>query len=181
MTWIQTIDYDVAQGKLKKLYQRVVSPEGHVDNIMIAHSLKPHTMEGHLTLYKNVLHHSNNELASWYLEAVGVYVSWLNGCQYCVEHHFRGLKKLMGDDNKAKAIKLAISEDNLSGVFSSKHYQGLAYAKLLTLTPNQVNRVAVEACKAKQFTDGEILELNQVVSYFNYANRTVLGLGVELE
>ncbi len=26
--------------------------------------------------------------------------------------------------------------------------------------------------------DGEILEINQVVSYFAYANRTVLGLGV---
>ena len=26
--------------------------------------------------------------------------------------------------------------------------------------------------------DGEILEINQVVSYFNYANRTVNGLGV---
>ena len=25
--------------------------------------------------------------------------------------------------------------------------------------------------------DGEILEINQVTAYFNYANRTVLGLG----
>lgn len=30
-------------------------------------------------------------------------------------------------------------------------------------------------------TDGEVLEINQVVSYFNYANRTVLGLGVSIE
>jgi uncharacterized protein YciW len=28
------------------------------------------------------------------------------------------------------------------------------------------------------FDDGEILEVNQVVSYFAYANRMVLGLGV---
>jgi uncharacterized protein YciW len=27
-------------------------------------------------------------------------------------------------------------------------------------------------------TDGEVLEINQVVSYFNYANRMVLGLGI---
>ena len=27
------------------------------------------------------------------------------------------------------------------------------------------------------FSDGEILEINQVAAYFNYANRTVLGLG----
>lgn len=30
----------------------------------------------------------------------------------------------------------------------------------------------------KSFSGGEILEINQVVSCFNYANRTVLGLGV---
>ena len=29
--------------------------------------------------------------------------------------------------------------------------------------------------------DGEILEVNQVVAYFCYANRTVLGLGVTTE
>jgi len=27
------------------------------------------------------------------------------------------------------------------------------------------------------FSDGEVLEINQVTAYFNYANRTVLGLG----
>ena len=31
------------------------------------------------------------------------------------------------------------------------------------------------------WSDGEILEINQVVAYFHYANRTVLGLGVTLE
>jgi uncharacterized protein YciW len=30
-------------------------------------------------------------------------------------------------------------------------------------------------------SDGEILEVNQVVAYFAYANRTVLGLGVTTE
>ena len=28
------------------------------------------------------------------------------------------------------------------------------------------------------YEDGAILEINQVTAYFNYANRTVLGLGV---
>jgi hypothetical protein len=28
------------------------------------------------------------------------------------------------------------------------------------------------------WNDGEILEINQVTAYFHYANRTVLGLGV---
>ena len=32
--------------------------------------------------------------------------------------------------------------------------------------------------RAAGFDDGEILEINQVVAYFAYANRTVQGLGV---
>ncbi|MDG1208501.1 MAG: alkylhydroperoxidase, partial [Paracoccaceae bacterium] len=31
------------------------------------------------------------------------------------------------------------------------------------------------------WSDGEILEINQVTAYFGYANRTVLGLGVNTE
>ena len=31
------------------------------------------------------------------------------------------------------------------------------------------------------FDEGEILEINQVCSYFNYVNRCVLGLGVTTE
>ena len=32
--------------------------------------------------------------------------------------------------------------------------------------------------REKGWDDGQILEINQVAAYFNYANRTVLGLGV---
>jgi hypothetical protein len=31
------------------------------------------------------------------------------------------------------------------------------------------------------FRHGEILEINQVAAYFNYANLTVLGLGINME
>ena len=39
----------------------------------------------------------------------------------------------------------------------------------------------IKGLKSLNLNDGEILEINQVVSYFNYANRTVLGLGVNTE
>jgi len=35
----------------------------------------------------------------------------------------------------------------------------------------------IEGLRQAGFSDGEILEINQVTAYFNYANRTVLGLG----
>ncbi len=181
MAWIKTIHFDLAQGKLKKLYQRVRSPNGSIDNIMLVHSLRPHSMEGHLSLYKNVLHHANNELPKWYLEAVGIYVSLINQCHYCVVHHFRGLSKLLEDKELALAMKKAMEENCLQPTFSVKQAMGLKYAQILTQSPTEININLITECRQHGFTDGEILELNQVAAYFNYANRTVLGLGVGME
>ena len=60
MSWIKTIPFDAATGHLKTLYARVTGPKNNVDNIMMMHSLRPHTMEGHMAIYKYVLHHRDN-------------------------------------------------------------------------------------------------------------------------
>ena len=54
----------------------------------------------------------------------------------------------------------------------------VSYAKKLTFHANNIKKADIERLKNLGYSDGEILEVNQVVSYFNYANRTVLGLGV---
>ena len=48
MSWIKTIDYDEAEGRLKNLYTRVKGPNNNVDNVLKIHSLRPHTLEGHM-------------------------------------------------------------------------------------------------------------------------------------
>jgi hypothetical protein len=58
MAWIDTIPYDKSDGRLRKLYDRIKGPGNNVDNIMMMHSLRPHSMEGHMALYKYVLHHT---------------------------------------------------------------------------------------------------------------------------
>lgn len=59
MSWIETTGYDQSSGPLRALYDRVKGPGDNIDNILLAHSLRPHSMEGHMGLYKNVLHHRN--------------------------------------------------------------------------------------------------------------------------
>lgn len=44
MTWINTISYEDSEGQLRQLYNRVKGPDNNVDNIMMAHSLRAHTM-----------------------------------------------------------------------------------------------------------------------------------------
>jgi len=181
MSWIKTISYAQASGKLKKLYERVSGPDNNVDNIMIAHSLRPHTLEGHMALYKNVLHHNANQLATYQLEALGVYVSMLNRCSYCVEHHYRGYKRLLKDDGRAVLVRQALQSNNIESVFSKGEATLFHYANKLTLQPDSVNEGDLQAMRSAGYDDGIIVEVNQVVAYFNYANRTVLGLGVTPE
>ncbi len=57
----------------------------------------------------------------------------------------------------------------------------LDYAVKLTLTPGEVGAGDVECLREVGFDQAAILEICQVVSYFNYVNRMADGLGVELE
>lgn len=181
MSWIKHIPYDQAEGKLLKLYKRVTGPDKNVDNIMLAHSLRPHSMEGHMVLYKNVLHHTGNSIPKWFLEAMGVLTSMLNGCDYCVEHHFSGMARLVADEGRAQKLRSALASEQFTGIFSEQQTAALIYTKKLTCQPSKMNEQDVEALRATGIDDGEILEINQVVAYFNYANRTVLGLGVHTD
>ncbi len=178
MTWINTISYEDSEGDLRKLYDRIKGPNNNVDNIMLAHSLRPHSLQGHMTLYKYVLHHPRNALPKAYLEAIGVYVSSLNNCDYCVEHHFAGMARLLGDPERADVIRQALQNRRPEDAFEAGELAGFNYASKLTLTADQVTRADIEALRQAGLDDGQILEINQVTAYFSYANRTVLGLGI---
>ncbi|MFQ5888681.1 MAG: carboxymuconolactone decarboxylase family protein [Gemmatimonadota bacterium] len=177
MSWIRSITYGEATGRLRKLYDRIGGP-GSIDNILKVHGLRPHTLEGHMALYKSVLHHSGNRLPPWLLEAVAVYVSLLNRCDYCVEHHSAGLRRLLGDDRRTESILAALREREPERVLEGVELAALCYAEALTRDPGALRESDLEAMRAVGMDDGMILEVNQVASYLAYANRTVLGLGV---
>ncbi len=180
MAFINVVPPADASGRLEKIYKQVQAPDGQVDNVLQAHSLRPHTLTGHMSIYKAALHHSGNVLPQWYLEAVGVLVSRLNGCDYCDGHHTAGLRRLLKAAAKDQAAYLAaLDRQAPAEPFTAREQLGLTYVRKLTQQPWHIGLADIEALRAAGFDDGEILELNQVAAYFAYANRTVLGLGVD--
>ena len=179
--WIKHISYEAATGRLKRLYDKIKGPDNNVDNIMMAHSLRPHTMKGHMEIYKNVLHHTHNTFPKWLLEALGVYVSYMNGCHYCFEHHFMGMKRLLNGAPRADEIRAALLKEQPELAFSGKELALMNYAERLTLQPTKANEDWVLDLQKAGLDDGEILEVNQVISYFAYANRMVVGLGINTD
>ncbi len=57
----------------------------------------------------------------------------------------------------------------------------LDYAVKLTRDPGGMTADDVEALREAGFGDRAVLDICQVVSYYNYVNRLADGLGVELE
>ena len=179
--WIYMVPVTEATGAVKEMYEKVKTPHGTVDNVMRAHSLRPHTMEGHLALYRSVLHHPGNTLPLSFLECVATATSLLNRCDYSFRHHWSNARKLLGDDVRAARILDALREERPDRVFSGKELALIRYAQKLTRSPGAMVRADVQACRDAGADDGEILEVNQVCAYFNYSNRLLNGLGVDTE
>jgi Uncharacterized conserved protein len=179
-TWIEMLPVDSATGSLKEAYDLAKTPAGTVDNVMRIHSLRPHTMVGHLKLYRSVLHNQKNTLPLWFLEAVGVFTSLLNNCEYSFTHHCTNLRRLLNDDERFRTIENALRGHTLESAFSGKELALMRYTEKLTISPGKVEAIDVEDAKSKGATEGEILEVNQVCAYFCYSNRTINGLGVTL-
>ena len=179
--WIKMIADDEADETLKPFFDRVRTPHGTVDNVMRAHSLRPHTMDGHVVLYRSVLHNPDNTLPFWFLEVVASYVSILNNCDYSLSHHFTNARRLIGDDARADAVRVALDAHRPEDAFDGKELALLVYAGKLTTEVGAMTEADIGAVRAASVDDGEILEVNQVCAYFNYSNRLLNGLGVTTE
>ena len=179
--WIKMIEVEQAEGKVKEMYELVKTPHGTVDNVMRAHSLRPHTMEGHVTLYRSVLHNPDNSLPFWFLEVVASYTSMLNNCDYSFSHHFTNARILIDDQKKSERIIEAFEQRKPDLVFSGRELAFLQYAEKLTTKVGSMEKEDYDRLRAAGCDDGEILEVNQVVAYFNYSNRLLNGLGVTTE
>ena len=179
--WIEMIPDEEATGLVKEMYEKVRTPHGTVDNVMRAHSLRPHTMEGHVVLYRSVLHNPANTLPLWFLEVVASYTSILNNCAYSLTHHFMNARRLLSDDARADAIYQALEDAAPERAFGGKERALLIYAGKLTSDVGNMVAADVGALRAAGCNDGEILEVNQVVAYFSYSNRLLNGLGVTTE
>lgn len=179
--WIEMVPDEQADGRLKEMLDNARTPHGTVDTVMRVHSLRPETMNGHVTLYRSVLHSQDNVLPFWFLEVVASYTSILNDCTYSLTHHFMNVRNLLRDQKRSDRIFLALKAHRPEEEFSGKELALLRYAGKLTTSVGKMVKSDFEALKIAGCDDGEILEVNQVCAYFNYSNRLLNGLGATTE
>lgn len=176
--WIGMIADEDADGDLLDALAMARTPHGTVDNVMRVHSLRPNTMRGHVILYRAALHDEANTLPLWLQETLSSYVSLLNDCAYSFANHWANARHLIGDAVRADEIEKALRADHPETALSGSEAELMRYARKLTLHPGDMVEADVLALRNVGFDDGEILEANQIIGYFNYVNRCLNGLGV---
>jgi uncharacterized peroxidase-related enzyme len=135
-------------------------------------------MKGHVTLYRAALHDETNTIPMWFQETISSYVSILNDCPYSYANHWKNAAHLMQDSIKSNKIEIALNSKNPESYFSGAELAMLQYCQKLTLQPGEMIESDVINLRDNGVDDGQILELNQIIGYFNYVNRLLNGLGV---
>ena len=94
-----------------------------------------------------------------------------------MKHHGAGLLRIVRDEDWVEAF----CADWRSVEHDEADRTMLEYVEALTQAPPRPRLEHVEAMRAAGFSDREIFEANQIAGFFAWVNRTVDGLGVELE
>jgi uncharacterized protein YciW len=88
------------------------------------------------------------------------------------------MSRALKDVTRAILIRDALKSKSIeSAAFTPKEQAALNYAISLTNNPADSAEMLVTRMRQSGWSDGAILEINQVIAYFAYVNRVVLGLG----
>ena len=73
---------------------------------------------------------------------------------------------------------MALQADRPGDALDGPELALLEYARKLALNPGEMQESDVTDLRHAGWDDGQILEVNQIIGYFNYVNRCLNGLGV---
>jgi uncharacterized peroxidase-related enzyme len=130
-----------------------------------------------LIQFHEVLLRGSSPLTAAERELIAAYVSGLNGCRYCHGVH-TATAELMGVESGL--LPRIVEDVTLDGV-SAKLRPVLSFARKLTLSPASVTEGDAEAVLAAGWDDTALYHAVAVTALFNFMNRLVEGLGIELD
>lgn len=174
MPFIDVIQPDEADGELKEVYQDLIDKRGKLAEVHKIQSLNPESITRHMDLYMTLLF-GKSPLKRYQREMIAVVVSAANECKYCQLHHGEALNHYWKDEKKITNLRENYKDMNLSD--ADKILCDLAWD--LTETPSEITQPKIQKLKDAGFSDRAILDATLIISYFNFVNRIVMGLGVE--
>ncbi len=109
-------------------------------------------------------------------ELIAAYVSRINHCRYCHGVHAATAERLGIEEGTIRRI----FDDLESAPVPEKMKPVLRYALKLTRAPDSVTEADAEAVLEAGWTETALYHVVAVTALFNFMNRLVEGLGIEL-
>lgn len=169
MARVSYVEPQSARAEVKQIYEHRLG--GRPANVHKAMAHSPHALTPFLAFYAAA--GASLERKLW--EMVYLRVSFLNGCEYCVQHHVATSKKVGLVPEDWTALKAGEHSR-----FGEAEQVALRYAEKLTKMPAAVSDEDVAELK-KYFSEQQIVDLHLLVGLANLTNRFTGPLELELE
>ena len=177
MPYIKVIQPAEAEGTLLDIYNQLKKSRGKIAEVHKIQSLNPPTITAHMDLYMRIMF-AKSPLKRYQREMMAVIVSQTNDCTYCIKHHAEALLYFWKDQSKIDQLLSDYQKADLSDTDKALCHM----AEKLTAEPNYTEKEKdIEQLKKMGLTDRSLLDATLVIAYFNFVNRVVLGLGVDIE
>jgi uncharacterized peroxidase-related enzyme len=175
MAWIETIAHEDAEGVLREAYDWQARKLGEPTTFTQLGSLYPELVLERLKLYK-VVEGSGSALTPGERALAAYVASSRNRTPHCSS----GLRLQLGefgvDPELVARVAAGEAEGGIAG--DARTDAILAYSGKLTSAPGSVTEDDIRQLRDAGLSDLDILDLNNLVAYYNYVNRVANGLGL---
>lgn len=178
--WVRTIPWDESEGRLREAYDWQAAALGEPTEFTQLGSLAPEVVFVRLELYKAVegvgsgLAVTERRLASYVASRGNVTPHCSSGLEVNL-HELEVDPDLVARIDADPAAFLAAGPLDTG---SARLDAILRYAARLTLRPGEIEPADIEELRSVGLDDVEIVDLNNLVAYYNYINRVANGLGL---
>lgn len=162
-----TLDAD-----LQKYFRKCQEKLGLVPNVLRAYAFRPARLRNFITLYNELMLSEDSGLSTLEREMIAVVVSNCNRCYYCLIAHGQAVRELSGDPQLGEMLVTNYRVAPLP----ARQRAMLDFAHRLTTTPEAVGEADRQALRDAGFTDADLFDIGEVVSFFNYSNRMAMAL-----
>ncbi len=177
MSRIKVIQQEEATGRLKEIYEELIQKRGLLAEVHKIQSLRPESIVKHIDLYMEIMF-SKSELSRAEREMMAVVTSVSNQCFYCQIHHSQALNNYWKNEDRIQNLR----KNYFDAQLNERETALCLFAESLTLNPSDFAEPRmIDSLKTVGLSDAAILDATLVVAYFNFVNRIVLALGVNLE
>lgn len=170
--WIEVVAPDDAEGLLAEVYGEQTAKLGRPTDLTMLGSLYPELASIRTELY-SVVESCPSTLTPFERQAIALAATAPLGSEFLtagVESKFRAAG---GSAEQAAELKAG----DLGGL--AGRTRTLAhYARLVATAPADVGHTDIEECRATGSSDLDILDVNNLASYYSYLARVCLGLGL---